>query len=81
MVAGKETLFHNEDSSPLLTRCVRLELAGRDLAKLFAERGQQIAQAEGLDGLPIEAYVKLLQERRNSLRAALQAVEAGAMLA
>jgi hypothetical protein len=71
---GKETLFGNEDSSPLLTRWVRLELAHRNLAKPFAERAQQIARAEGLDGLPIERYVKLLQECRNNLRAALQAV-------
>jgi hypothetical protein len=38
------------------------------------------AQAEGLGGLPIERYVKLLQECRNNCRAALQAVEAGEML-
>src|SRR6516165_3479665 len=74
---GKETLFDKEDASPLMSRCLRLDLARRDLAKPFAERCRQIAQAEGLDGLPIERYVRLLQECRNNLRAALQAVEAG----
>jgi hypothetical protein len=29
------------------------------LSKAFAERARQIAQAEKLDGLPIERYVKL----------------------
>jgi DNA polymerase-3 subunit gamma/tau len=77
---GKETLFDKEDSSPLLSRCLRLDLARRDLAKAFAERVKAIAQTEGLDGQPVEKYVRLLQECRNNVRAALQAVEAGEML-
>jgi hypothetical protein len=77
---SKETLFDKEDASPLMSRCLRLDLARRDLAKPFAERCRQIAQAEGLDGLPIERYVKLLQQCRNNCRPALQAVEAGEML-
>jgi hypothetical protein len=49
------------------------------LARAFAERAKQIAQAEGLDGKPIEQYVRLVQTHRQNFRAVLQAIEAGEM--
>ena len=57
---GQESLFEDyDDASPLLSRCLRLDLARRDLSRPFAERAKLIAEAEGLDGQPIERYVKL----------------------
>lgn len=80
-VDGMESLFEEQmDSHPLLSRCNVIALARRDLAKPFAERARMIAQVEGLDGQPIEKYVRLMQTCRNNLRAALQEIENGTMI-
>ena len=79
---GQESMFDDcVDAHPLLSRCVVLGLAQQGLAKVFAARAQAIAQAEGLGGSSFEECVKLLKAKKNNMRAALQAIESGELLA
>jgi hypothetical protein len=48
---------------------------------VFARRGQQIAQAEGLDGRPFEHYLRAIKEEGNNFRGLLNRIDAGDMLA
>jgi hypothetical protein len=50
------------------------------LAEAFAERAKAIAEAEGLDGKLVKAYVELVRQNRNNLRAVLQEIESGVMV-
>ena len=77
---GQLTFFEDkQDAGPLLSRCLRLDLARRDLSKAFAARAYEIANKEGLNGRPIEQYIRLCKDNRNNMRAVLQAIETGVM--
>lgn len=77
---GQDKLFDGMDAHPLLSRCTVVPMARRDLAKAFAAHAQSIARAEGLDGQPIERYLKLAVRHKNSLRGMLGEIESGGML-
>lgn len=78
---GQDGLLESQiDSKPLLSRCTQVKLTNQGLAKAAAPRLQAIAKAEGLDGKPVESYVRLMQEHGNNIRACLVAIDAGEML-
>ncbi len=65
---------------PFRSRCKSIPFTNQGLAPAFARRAREIADAEGLNGKPDSAYVRLVQRCRNNMRAVLQEIEAGEML-
>jgi len=70
-----------DDSGAFGSRCKRIKLTNQGLAKAQAKRVKEIAQLEGKDGQPPERYERLAKDCNNNMRAQLQKVQAGAMLA
>jgi DNA polymerase III gamma/tau subunit len=81
-VEGQASFFEaKDDVDALLSRCVRIALARRNLAEPFALRVQAIATQEGLNGRPIADYLRLAKDCGNNMRQMLQEVESGRMIA
>jgi replication-associated recombination protein RarA len=76
---GEDLFGDRFDSHALLSRCMKITLSQRDLCGLFATRAKQIAEAEGLDGQPIERYRRLAKDCGNNMREMLQRIENGEM--
>ena len=77
---GEAKLFDNIDSSPLLSRCIKISLTSQGLSKTFAQHCRDIATSESMNGKPLESYIRLAQRCKNNMRAMLQSIEAGEML-
>lgn len=78
---GEAGLFDDQiDANPLLSRCIRIPLTSQGLCKPFALHCRTIAQAENLDGKPLQSYEKLLARCKNNMRMALNEIESGVML-
>ena len=80
-IEGHSLFEETDDASPLLSRCTEIPLSRRDLAQAFAQRASEIATKEGLNGRPIEDYLKLARVCKNNFRAMLQRIDSGEMLA
>lgn len=73
------TLFEaGIDASPLLSRCLPLEL--RPDREAFAKRAKLITEHAGLGEAPLEAFIELAKQCNDNLRMMLTRIEAGAML-
>lgn len=78
---GQDSLFEDyDDAGPLLSRCLAIRLTPRGLAEAFAQVAHDIADKEGLNGKPIESYIRLAKDCRNNMREMLTRIEAGEML-
>ncbi len=75
----QENLF-GQFSAPFGSRCKVLTFTNQGLAQLMAERAQQIAQAEDLNGKSLQAYLRLVQSCKNNMRQVLQRIDACEMM-
>lgn len=77
---GHRHLFGTKfDAIPFLSRAKHIELRREPDIRAMAVRAKQIAEAENLDGQPIERYEALARKAKGNLRTMLNVIEAGAM--
>ena len=74
-----EDLF-GQFSGPFGSRCKVFSFTNQNLCQAFARRAQEIAQAENLDGQPLEKYVRLVKDCRNNFRQVLQRIDSCEMI-
>ena len=68
-------------SQPFADRCLCFRLTNQGLCEVFARLAHRIASREGFNGQDYPAYVTLVKKNHNSMRAVLQAIQKGEMLA
>jgi replication-associated recombination protein RarA len=79
---GQEALFEDcADASPLLSRCLALPVTSQPGAAKLGERVYAIAEAEGLGGKTLAQVQRFVSDCAGNMRAALNQLEAGALLA
>lgn len=79
---GQDRLFGDKfDACPFLSRavCVDLEFS-KDSLTAMAQRLSEIADIEGVNGKPLDAYIGLVSNCKGNMRQALQRIAAGEML-
>lgn len=81
-LAQRKLFDEDKTGGPFLSRAIELVLNhGPELELAFACRARQIANAEKLDGKPIEDYVRLVKDCNCNLQKVLQRIAVGDMLA
>lgn len=75
-----ETDLFGEHAGPFASRLKVFNFSSQGLCQLFAERAHQIAEKEGLNGQPLQKYVRLVQQCHNNFRMVLQRVGSAEML-
>lgn len=80
---GEKKLFDEDEieSVPFGSRTIPIRLKYDESVTLaFALRAREIAQAEHLDGQPLDKYVACVRKHHHNLREVLNAIDAGEML-
>jgi DNA polymerase-3 subunit gamma/tau len=67
-------------TEPFASRCKVFAFTNQGLAQSFAAKARQIAEAEGLNGKPESAYLRLVQDCHNNMRRVLQRIGSREMM-